>query len=349
MATGPSHSSASHSTPDPAALIMQIAGGYMMSAALHVITRLGVADHLTNGPLAVTELAARTQSHPDALYRVLRPLIATGIFSENSPRTIALSAPSELLRSDHPNSVRDMILWVDSPFHFEVWADLEQSVRTGTPAVERLYGKACFEVFESKPEVAQTFNAGMTALSAKLAAAILEAFDFAGIDTLMDVAGGHGQVLCEILRAHPNMKGILLDVASVIEGAKCRVCDLNLDKRCQTVVGDFFREIPAGADAYFLQHIIHDWPDEKALVILGNCRRALQGRRSGKLLVVDSVLTERPSPQFANLLDLEMLLMPGGRERTEKDFRALFARAGFEITRILPMKASDSIIEAVLK
>jgi hypothetical protein len=330
-------------------LIMQTAAGYMMSAALHTVTRLGVADQLASGPLAVAELAKRTHANPDALYRVLRPLIAAGIFAETSPKTITLTPASDFLRADHPNSIRDMILWVDSRFHYEVWADLEHSVRTGTPAVEHIYGKPCFAVFGDKPEVSETFNAGMTSLSSKIAPAVLEAYDFSRIGTLMDVAGGHGFVLCEILRAYPHMKGILFDVESVIEGAKCRVCDLKMDHRCETLTGDFFESIPMGADAYYLQHIIHDWPDDKALVILNNCRRALAGRKDGKLLVVDSVLTERPSPQFGNLLDLEMLLMPGGRERTEKEFRELFARAGFETTRVISMKASDSIIEAVLK
>lgn len=328
---------------------MQLAGGYMLSAVLHTVARLAVADHLSAGPQPVAELARRTNASADALYRLLRPLIAIGVFAEPSPKTIALTPASDMLRADHPQTLRDMVLWIDSRFHFEVWADLEHSVRTGTPAVEHLYGKPCFEIFDSKPEVAQTFNAGMTALSGKLASAILEVYDFSTIPTLMDVAGGHGQVLCEILRANPKMRGILFDVASVIDGAKCRVCDLRLDHRCETVVGDFFQQIPAGADAYYLQHIIHDWPDDKALTILGNCRRALQGKNGGKLLVVDSVLTEKPSPQFGNLLDLEMLLMPGGRERTEREFRELFARAGFEITRVIPMKASDSIIEAMLK
>lgn len=329
---------------------MQAASGYMMSAVLHTVTKLGIADHLATGPLPIPELAKRCGADADALYRVLRPLIAVGMFAEPAPRSIALTSESELLRADHPNSVRDVILWIASRFHFHVWADLDYSARTGNTAVEHVYGKPCFEVFAENQEVSSTFNAGMTAFSASIAPTLLKAYDFSGIGTLMDVAGGHGFVLCEILRAYPRMKGILFDIESVIEGAKCRVCDLKMDHRCETVAGDFFQAIPAGADAYYFQHIIHDWPDDKAMVILRNVARALQGRSEGKLLVVDSVLPERIHPCFTNLLDLEMLLMPGGRERTEKELRDLFGQAGFEIVRIIPLKPGENcLIEAKLK
>ena len=330
--------------------VMQAASGYMMSAVLHTVVKLGVADELAAGPIPVVELAKRCSAHPDALYRVLRPLIAVGMFAEPSPRTIALTAESELLRADHPNSVRNMILWIASRFHFHVWGDLEYSATTGNTAVEHVYGKPCFEVFTDNPEISSTFNAGMTAFSAGIAPTLLKAYDFSGIGTLMDVAGGHGFVLCEILRAYPEMKGILFDIESVVEGAKCRVCDLKMEHRCETIAGDFFQGLPAGADAYYFQHIIHDWPDDKALVILRNCARALQGRNGGKLLVVDSILPERPQPGFTALLDIEMLLMPGGRERTEKELRELFAQAGFEIKRIVPLPPGENfLIEAQLK
>jgi hypothetical protein len=345
-----SHTSAQPAGADPAQQIMQMASGYMMSAALHTVVKLGVADHLADGPLAIGELAARTGSNADALYRMLRPLIAIGVFAETAPKTIALADVSQLLRADHPRSMRDTLLWVTSPFHFTVWAEMESAVRTGEPAIELLYHKPCFEVFQEKPEVSATFNAAMTAMSARIAPALIEAYDFGSIGTLMDVAGGHGFVLCEVLRAYPKLQGILFDMESVIAGAKCRVCDLKMDQRCQTIAGDFFQEIPAGADAYYLQHIIHDWPDEKALSILNNCRRALQGRKDGRLLIVESILSEKPAPHFGNLLDLEMLLMPGGRERTESEYRQLLSRAGFEISRIVPMmKAPESVMEARLK
>jgi len=174
----------------------------------------------------------------------------------------------------------------------------------------------------------------------------LEAYDFSGIDTLMDVAGGHGAILCEVLSRYPEMKGILFDVPNVIEEATGHISALKMDHRCKTVKGSFFEQIPAGADAYYMQHILHDWADEHALKILANCRSALTGCKGGRLLVVDAVVPETSEPHFSKLLDLEMLLMPGGRERTESEWHDLFDKAAFEITRIVPMEAAESLIEA---
>jgi hypothetical protein len=186
----------------------------------------------------------------------------------------------------------------------------------------------------------------MTALSRKIAPALLEAYDFSGIGTLVDIAGGHGAVLCEVLSRYPKMKGILFDIPNVIQEATCHICNLKMEDRCQTISGDFFETVPAGGDAYYMQHIIHDWDDEPALKLLGNCRRALEGRPDGLLLIVDSVVPQNSEPHMSKWLDLEMLLMPGGRERTEPEWHELMRKAGFEITRIVPMKASESVIEA---
>jgi hypothetical protein len=329
--------------------VMQLAGGFALSSALYAVTRLNVADLLAQGPRSAADLAAASASNEDALYRVLRLLASVGVFAETGSRTFALTPVSQALRANVPGSAREMVLWLGNRFHFNVWAELSHSVKTGQPAVEHIYGKPAFEVLAAMPDVAQDFNAGMTCISRQLAPAVLAAYDFSGIDTLMDVAGGHGFILCEILSQYPKLKGILFDMPSVIEDPKCAQCLLNVNHRCRTLAGNFFEHIPSGADAYYMQHIIHDWADEPALKILGNCRQALQAHKKGKLLVVDSVIPETPEPHFGKLLDLEMLLMPGGRERTERELRALFAKAGFEITRIVPTRAPDSVIEARLR
>jgi hypothetical protein len=235
------------------------------------------------------------------------------------------------------------VLWANNRFHFHVWAELSHSVETGQPAVEHIYGKPAFEAMAAMPDVFEDFNRGMTALSSQLVPAVLEAYSFSGIRTLMDVAGGHGLVLCEILNRYPHLQGILFDFESVIKDSKCQQC---CQDRCRTIAGDFFQQIPGGADAYYFQHIIHDWEDELALKILRNCRRALDGVENGRILVVDSVIPEGPEPHPGKLVDLEMLLMPGGRERTEREFRKLMSKAGFAITRIVPTKAAESVIEA---
>jgi hypothetical protein len=327
---------------------MQIAEGFLLSSCLHVPAKLKIADLVADGPRQVETLASATGSNADALYRVLRALVSIGVFSELQPRTIALSPAAELLRSDVPGSIRDLALWASNPFLIHVTSDLLYSVETGKPAIEHLYGKPAFECFASMPEFSHAFNQGMTAISADLAPAVLGAYDFSSVGTLMDVAGGHGYFLCEALKRHPQMKGILLDLPNVVEGAKCALCDMRLEDRCQPVAGSFFEHIPGGADAYFMQHILHDWSDELALKILGNARQALAGCPNGRLIIVDMVLPEDSKPHPGKLLDLLMLMFPGGRERTESEWRDLLARGSFRITRIVPTKAPDSVIEAVI-
>lgn len=333
---------------DPKQHLMQLTSAFQLSACLWVAAKLGVADLLAAGPRPVAELAKETETDSDALYRVLRALVSVGVFAEPKPRTLALSPAAELLRSDVPGSLRGQVLWVANPFLTRVTADLLHSVKTGQPAVEHVYGKPVFECLATMPEVAYDFNSGMTAMSAELAPAVLDAYDFSGVNTLMDVAGGHGYFLCQALQRHPRMKGILLDLPHVVEGAKCTVCDLRLEERCQPVAGDIFAHIPAGADAYFMQHILHDWTDERCLKILGNIRQALAGRPDGRLVVVDMVLPQDSQPHPGKLLDLVMLMFPGGRERTEPEWHDLLAQAGFKLTRITPTRVADSVIEAVV-
>jgi hypothetical protein len=329
----------------PGQRVVQMAAGFMHTAAIYTAAKLGIADLLAAGPRPVSELAGKTASNEDALYRVLRVLETGGVFAQTAPRTFALTPAAEALRSGVPGSMRDLVLWLGNRFHFHVWAELPYSVATGKPAVEQVYHKPCFDALAEMPETNREFNQAMTGYSASVAPAVLQAYDFSGIGTLMDVAGGHGFMLSEILKRHPQMKGILFDLESVVEEARDRLSAL-LNGRCKTVAGSFFERIPARADACYLQHIIHDWADEPALKILENCRRAIKGAADPRLVIVDSVMPEGPEPHMAKLIDLEMLLMPGGRERTETEWRDLLARAGFEITRIVPTGAPESVIEA---
>ena len=329
--------------------VLQLGTGLVFTGALQPILRLGIPDLLAKGPLAVSELARQTGSNADALYRVLRLLASVGVFEEGAGKTFALTPMSELLRADAPGSLRDMVMFVSNPMHFKVWSELGYSVETGKPAIDRVYGKPAFEAIFSDPELSSDFNNAMSCFSRMIAPALLEAYDFSSIGTLMDIAGGHGAVLCEVLSRYPNMKGILFDMPNVVQEATCHICNLKMDDRCQTISGDFFESIPAGADAYYMQHIIHDWPDERALKILENCRRALEGSRDGVLLIVDSVVPQNSEPHGSKWLDVEMLLMPGGRERTEPEWRELMNKAGFEITRIVPTKVAESVIEAKVK
>ena len=237
-----------------------------------------------------------------------------------------------------------MALWISDPTHLQIYADALHSVMTGQPAVEKTFGVRVFEYFPRNPELSEVFNNAMTNFSAFVVPAALEAYDFSGVDSIVDVAGGHGQVLMSILKRYPQMTGVLFDLDHVIAGAGPRILESGLDGRIRTESGDFFKAVPAGADAYVMKHIIHDWDDEKARAILRSIRAAM--KPSGRVVLLESVLTPSNQPDFGKLLDLEMMLLPGGRERSEAEFRRLFASAGFELTRIVPTSSPLSVIEA---
>ena len=209
--------------------------------------------------------------------------------------------------------------------------------------MEKTVGVPVFEYFPKHPEESEIFNNAMTMFSAMVIPAVLEVYDFSGIGTLVDVAGGHGRVLTSILQKYPSMRGVLFDLEHVLAGARAAIDSLGLSDRCRTVSGDFFKAVPAGGDAYIMKHIIHDWDDERAATILKNIRSAMNP--GGRVILLESVVAPGNQPDFAKLIDLEMLLMPGGRERTEQEFRDLFARAGFELTRIIPTQSPLSVIE----
>jgi hypothetical protein len=333
--------------PDAAEHLLRMMFGYLMSSGLYAAASLRIADHLKEGPLSAGELARRTGADEDALYRVLRMLASAGLFHELDARTFQLTPPADFLRSDARGSLRDLVVWMTDPFHFRVYADLMHSVRTGRPAIEKTYSKPAFEYFREDRELSEVFNAAMTTISAMAIPAVLEAYDFSGIGTLVDVAGGHGEVLLSILERYPQMRGILFDLDHVVEGARDRIASRGLRERCEAVSGDFFVSVPAGGDAYLMKHIIHDWDDERAIAILRRIHRALEGRPRGRVMLLETVLAPANQPDFGKLADIEMLALPGGRERTEEEYAALFAQAGFRLSRVVPTQGAFFVVEAV--
>jgi hypothetical protein len=333
---------------NPAEQVLQVAMGYMASSALYVAITLNVPDYLAGGPKDVAELARATGANDDALYRILRLLVSLGIFAEAGPRRFALNPAADLLRKDAPGSLRGMAVFLPDPLHFRIYAELMHSVMTGKPAVDKALGMPVFEFLAKNPDYSQVFNDAMTALSAPVAGAAIEAYDFSTIGTLVDIAGGHGEVLMSILKACPNMRGILADVGHVIEGAKPRIAAAGLGGRCDAVAIDFFKSVPAGGDAYIMKHIIHDWDDERASLILRNIATAM-GAGRGRVILLEMVLRGDAEPDLGKSLDIEMLTMPGGRERTADEFKALFARSGFEMTKVVPTKSPLSVVEAIRK
>ena len=330
----------------PAELLMQVGCGYIASRALNIAVELNIADLLSAGPKPVAELAKTTRTNEDALYRALRALASVGIFTEVSPRKFALTPAAELLQRGIPGSFHPMVRWMCDAFHFTTYADMMHAVKTGETICDRVLGMPIFEYFAKDRQEGEVFNHAMTSFSSAVIPAVLEVYDFSSIGTLMDVAGGHGFVLTSILEKYPQMKGLLFEMEHVCEGARDRIASLDCKGRCQVVTGDFFKSIPAGADAIIMKHIIHDWNDEQALTILKNCHQALSGKPKAKVILLDAVLPHGNEPHFGKILDLEMLMLPGGRERTEEEFRTLFAKAGFQLTRIVPNKSPLSVVEA---
>jgi hypothetical protein len=333
--------------PEAAAmqLLFRLGTGYMASAALQVALKLEIADRFSSDPMPVSDLARAAGVDEDALYRVLRALASLGLFEEPAPRMFALTFAGGMLRKG-PGSFHDMGLWITSPFHFRVYAEMMHAVTTGKPAAEKVVGMPVFEYLAGNKQLSEIFNNAMTGLSAGVAPAALEAYDFSGIDLLVDVAGGHGMVLSTILRHYPAMRGVLFDLPHVIAGSGPVIEAAGVKDRCTTSSGDFFKEVPPGGDAYIMKHIIHDWDDSQAAAILRNIRRELDGRPNGKVILLESVLQPGSQPDLGKLIDLEMLMMPGGRERTEAEFAALFASAGFELVRVVPTRSPLSVVEA---
>jgi hypothetical protein len=331
--------------PQPSEQLLQMTTGYMVSAALHTTATLGIADLLKNGAKSTRELAAACSVNEDALYRVMRALASMDVFNEVSARTFELAPVGELLRSDREDSFRNMVLWMGCPMHFDTYQEMLHAVKTGETVVEKVYGVSCFGYFEKDEETGKVFNAAMTTFSKVLTPALLEAYDFSWLNgkTLVDIGGGHGELLTAILKKFPEVRGAIFDLEHVRVGADARIQELGLSDRCHSAGGDFFESVPA-ADAYIMKHIIHDWNDERALTILKNCHRA--GKDKARVILAEGILTPGNEPDFGKWLDLEMLLLPGGRERTEEEFRQLFERGGFRLTRVVRTKSLVCMLEA---
>ena len=274
-------------------------------------------------------------------------LASVGVFIEVDHRRFGLTPAAELLRSDARGSLRAVAIMAGEDWTWRPWGELYQSVKTGERAFDRIFGVPPFTYLAGNPGAAAIFDEAMTGWSRLNSAAVAAAYDFSGIGTLMDVGGGHGTLLATILEANPELRGILFDTPEVVEGAGARLEAEGLTDRCRVVAGDFFATIPDGADACILKSVIHDWDEERATVILRNCRRAVGP--GGRVLLAEQVIPPGNDPHVGKLLDLEMLIMAGGRERTEAEFRDLLAGAGLRLTRVIPTASPMCVIEGVVE
>jgi ubiquinone/menaquinone biosynthesis C-methylase UbiE len=330
--------------PSPVDELAKLISGYKTTQAIYVVAKLGIADLLAQGPRTVADLAGKAEVHDRSLFRVLRMLASRGIFAEQPDGRFALTPLAEPLRSDALHSQRAFAIMMGEE-QFRAYGDLLYSVRTGKPSFDHIFGEPIFDYLGEHPESAATFDAAMSAIHGRETASILDAYDFTGIGELCDVGGGNGSVLIATLARYPSLRGVLFDLPHVIERARPAIITAGVADRCRLITGNFFESIYHGADAYFFRHIIHDWDDEKATAILVNCRRAL--KPGAKILVVESVVPPGNEPFFGEDLDLTMLVMPGGMERTEAEYRQLFAGAGLNLERIVTSPSEMCVIEAV--
>jgi SAM-dependent methyltransferase len=333
--------------PPPFVLFRMVTGFYV-SQAVHVAARLGIADHLAHGPRDAEALAETTETHAPSLRRVLRLLVTAGVFTEEEDGRFGLTDLGTFLRTDVPGSMRAAVQLFGGITQ-RAWCDLMHSVETGEPAFHRVFGKGPFEYMAEHPAEGANFDAAMADFTKQLGIAVAEAYDFSTLGRVVDVGGGNGALIGCILQAHPNVRGVVFELPSVTERAVAHLRELGLGDRCDVVGGDFFEEVPAGADAYLLKHVIHDWNDIRAAEILKSCRRAM--KPDAKLLVVEGVYPPRidrsEASRSATYNDVNMLVSTGGRHRSEAEMRSLYTAAGFDLHRIVPTTSAISVLEGI--
>lgn len=328
----------------PPMQMLQLISGFWVSRCVYAIAKLGIADLLMDGPKTAEELAAATGTHAPSLFRVLRALASVNVLTQSDNR-FGNTPVSETLRSDVPGSIRAFAMSELGEEHYPAWGELLHSVRTGEIAFDKAFGEPVWEFFAKHEANARIFNDSMSGMTAQAEQALHAAYDFAGINTLLDVGGGHGGLITSILKKNPSMRGILFDAPQVIEGARAKLAESGTADRCEAIGGNFFKSIPAGGDAIIMKWIIHDWNDEQSITIMKHCHAALP--ENGKLILVEGVVPPGNEMHIAKFVDLNMLVMTGGRERTEEEYRQLYEAAGFRLTRVVPTESPFSVIEGV--
>ncbi|MCV7125076.1 methyltransferase [Mycobacterium lacus] len=330
--------------PPPVAMMEMIRDAWA-AQAITAAADLGIADALAKGPLSADELATAVDADADALGRLLRALIARGIFRRRRDGRYDLTPLADTLRRDADVSVAGMARWVGSRQHREHWSYITDAIRTGRPVVPELRGKPAFDYLAGEPELAEIFNQAMTSSSELAIASVLAAYDFSSYATIVDVAGGHGRLLAAILAATPGVRGVLFDLPQVVVGAPAVFREHRVDDRVRIAEGSFFDgDIPCDGDAYVLKSIIHDWPDDEAARILRNVRTAAGAGK--KVLLVEFVIPQHDRDFPGKWTDLEMLVALAGRERTEAEYGRLLERAGFHLTRVVETASPYSVVEA---
>jgi hypothetical protein len=325
--------------------LLELASGFMATHAIYAAGRLRIADALANGPRTADDIAAEVECDPDATYRLLRACATFGVFTEGSDGRFGLTPLAACLRSDTRDSLLPVILMLGDPHYQAPWCQLAHTVTTGTPAAEKVHGKSMWQFLDDNPQFAATFNDAMTQLSAMDWPTIEAAYDFSPFSTIADIGGGHGQLLALMLQASPGSTGVLLEQQALLGSAADHLRAAGVVDRCRMEAGSFFQTAPTDADVYVLRRVVHDFDDEQAVEILTNLRSHMPS--GATLLLMESVVPPGNTSHFSKVLDLDMMIFVGGRERTEHQFVALLSRAGFRVTRVIPTISTISLIEAV--
>lgn len=312
-----------------------------LSRVICTLAELGVADHVDAEPRPVAALAAAVHAHERSLYRILRLAASYGVFEEQPGRQFAHTALSRKMRTDSPGSFRA----AGRMFHriFPAWEGIHAAVTSGEPSFASVYGKGLFEFVGEHPDLAPIFDAGMTSFHGHETAAMLDAYDFSGIETLADIGGGNGSLISAVLTRYPALRGILFDLGHVTGRAQAALAQAGVSDRCTLIEGNFFESVPAGADAYLMRHIIHDWTDEQSVQILSNIRKVIP--RHGRLLLVEFDLLDANQAGVGKDADMVMLAFPAGLERTQQEYADLYLRSGFEFTRAVATSSAVSVFE----
>jgi hypothetical protein len=320
---------------------------YGVSRLIHVAAKLGLADSLSDGPKSAEELSGPTGTHAPSLYRAMRALCDLGLFKEDHARRFSLTPLSEALRSDVPHSYRSTVLMLTGDLFCRAMDNLLYSVQTGKPGFDNAFGVRFFDKLGDYPEQAAMFSETMAGYHGPEHAAVAAAYDFSPLQTIVDVGGATGNFLAAILQRHPGPRGVLYDVPHVVGEGASLIRERGLGDRISIEPGTFFDRVPEGGDAYLLSHILHDWSEEKCLQILGNCRRAM--KTGSRLLIVEMVLPDDGARHPGKRLDIVMLVLTEGKERSEGQYRELLKKAGFRLNRVVATQSPASVIEAFLE
>lgn len=333
----------------PPERMLRLLHGELLTQLIAVSAELGVADILTAGPRSVDELAESTGTDPDALYRVLRALASHGVFTEVGQRAFGLTPLAATLRSGIPGSLRSFARFLGVPERARAVTELSLSVRTGRPAFDQVYGTDWWSHLAAHPDQAAVFDEAMGDRAHHMRTAAVAAYDFSGARRVIDVGGGRGHLMATILRQYPQLRAVVFDRPHVVRGAEKVLARAQVRDRADLVGGDFFESVPADGDVYLLADVLHNWDDVEAQTILATVRAAMTPARTpaSKLVVVDVVVPEADIPHPGKVTDIMMLTLLGGRERTEREFAALFAAAGFRLTETLSTSSPAGLLVAV--